>query len=73
MNKQLILASSSKPRQMLLQRLQVPFQVAPSHIDETMRPDENPTKMVLRLAQEKAYAVSNQFANAIIIGYIWKI
>ena len=53
---------------MLLQRLQVPFQVAPSHIDETMRPDENPTEMVLRLAQEKAYAVSNQFANAIIIG-----
>jgi septum formation protein len=68
MNRQLILASSSKPRQMLLQRLQIPFLVAPSHIDETMRPDENPSDMVLRLSQEKAYAVSNQFSNAIIIG-----
>jgi len=68
MNKQLILASSSKPRQMLLQRLQIPFLVAPSYIDETMRPDEHPSDMVLRLAQEKAYAVSNQFPNAIIIG-----
>ncbi|MBV8802487.1 MAG: septum formation inhibitor Maf [Gammaproteobacteria bacterium] len=68
MNKQLILASSSKPRKMLLQRLQIPFVVSPSHIDETMRPDENPTEMVLRLAQEKAYAVSNQFSNALIIG-----
>ena len=64
----LILASSSKPRQLLLQRLQVPFTVAPSHIDETPLRNENPSDMVVRLAKEKATEVANQFSDALIIG-----
>jgi septum formation protein len=68
MTQQLILASSSKPRQLLLQRLRIPFVIAPSHVDETPLLNENPTDMVLRLAKEKAYAVTNQFPNAVFIG-----
>lgn len=68
MTQQLVLASTSKPRQLLLQRLQIPFTVAASGVDETPLTNENPTAMVLRLAKEKAHAVKNQFPNALIIG-----
>lgn len=66
--RQLILGSSSKPRQELLQRLQIPFTVASPDIDETPLPNETPLELVVRLAREKADAVAKKFPDAIIIG-----
>lgn len=64
----LILASTSKPRQMLLQRLQIPFTVAAPDVDETPASNEKPPELVMRLAIEKAKAVAHQFPHAQIIG-----
>lgn len=66
--KKLILASTSKPRELLLQRLQIPFTIAASHVDETPLPNEAPVQLVMRLAEQKARAVANDFPAALIIG-----
>lgn len=66
--RQLILGSTSKPRFELLQRLQFPFTVAASDVDETPLTNESPTELVLRLAKAKALAVAKKFPDAIIIG-----
>jgi septum formation protein len=68
MTKQLILASSSKPRQSLLQRLQIPFEISVPDVDETPLPNETPSQLVIRLAEKKARAVAEKFPDAIIIG-----
>jgi septum formation protein len=65
---ELVLASTSKPRQLLLQRLQIPFTIAASDVDETPLPAESAKDLVQRLALAKATAVSSQFSNALIIG-----
>jgi septum formation protein len=67
-HKQLVLGSTSKPRQLLLERLQIPFEIADPGVDETPLPREMPEQMVLRLAEEKARAVAVKYPNAIIIG-----
>lgn len=55
----LILASASPRRRELLARLGiVPAAVSPAHIDETPRKGELPRDYVLRMAREKALAVS---------------
>ncbi len=64
----LILASSSEPRRMLLERFKLPFESVSPDIDETPLPDEKPEVLVTRLAKEKAQLVSNLHPNAIIIG-----
>lgn len=66
--RQLILGSSSKPRQLLLKRLQIPFAIAEPNVDETQLADETPTQLVLRLAQMKAQKVAEKFPDAVIIG-----
>lgn len=68
MKRQLILGSSSKPRKLLLERLQIPFQVASPDVDETPLPAEPPSDMVLRLAEIKARKIAEQFPTALIIG-----
>jgi septum formation protein len=68
MKKRLILASSSKPRQSLLQRLQIPFEISVPDVDETPLPNETPSQLVIRLAELKARTVADKFPNAIIIG-----
>jgi septum formation protein len=68
LQKKLILGSASKPRQMLLQRLQIPFEIASPDIDETPLPTESPMDLVTRLAVEKAQAVAKSFPDALIIG-----
>ena len=68
MKKHLILASSSKPRQALLQRLQIPFDIVVPDVDETPLPSESPDALVVRLAAAKARAVANQYPDALIIG-----
>lgn len=64
----LILGSSSKPRQTLLKRLQVPFTIAEPNVDETPLKDETPTDLVLRLAAAKARKIAESFPDALIIG-----
>jgi MAF protein len=63
----LILASSSKPRHELLQKLCLPFETCIPDIDESPLPDEPPEKMVQRLAIEKAQAVAERRPAALII------
>lgn len=53
----LILGSSSKTRQMLLNRLGIPFTITPPEIDETPHEFETPIEHVKRLAHEKSAAV----------------
>ena len=64
----LVLASGSRYRRKLLERLQLPFEVAVPNIDESAKPGEAPERMVERLAREKAQAVAAQFPTALIIG-----
>lgn len=68
MQRRLILGSSSKPRQMLLQQLSIPFEVTSPNVDESRIDNESPTEMVLRLAELKARIVAKKFPNDIIIG-----
>lgn len=64
----LVLASGSRYRRELLERLQLPFEVAIPDIDESALADESPQHMVERLSLEKARAVAPRFPNALIIG-----
>ncbi len=69
MNSQLlVLASTSTYRSELLKRLQLPFVTAAPDIDETPRPLETARDTSMRLAREKARAVSADYPNALIIG-----
>lgn len=64
----LILASSSVYRQQLLAKLQLPFTSHSPDIDETALPDEHPEALVLRLAEQKARALSHLYPHSLIIG-----
>lgn len=64
----LVLASSSKPRKSLLDRLQVAYISCSPDIDESPKANETTKELVLRLAIEKAQAVAPKFPNALIIG-----
>ncbi len=67
-NREIILASSSPYRKMLLERLPLDFTVRLPSIDETPLPDEPPASLVSRLALEKAQAVSVHHPDALVIG-----
>ena len=64
----LVLASTSAYRRELLQRFNLPFEVARPDIDESPPPGEHPKRTAERLAIEKARAVAGNFADALIIG-----
>ncbi|MGA7780880.1 MAG: Maf-like protein [Paraburkholderia sp.] len=67
----LILASSSRYRRELLERLRVPFDVVVPALDETPQPGETPEATALRLAEAKARAVATGLASgehALVIG-----
>lgn len=64
----LILASSSRYRQTLLARLHLPFSAISPSIDETPAPGERPDATALRLAREKAQAVSADAPGCLVIG-----
>ena len=68
MTSRLILGSSSVYRQELLRRLRIPFEVIIPEIDERPLPGESAEATALRLAREKATAISLKAPNAIIIG-----
>jgi septum formation protein len=55
---QLILASTSRYRRAMLERLDRPFDVMPPGVDETHLPGETPLQIALRLSLAKAQAVA---------------
>ena len=65
---ELILASSSRYRRELLDRLGLPFAVDPPAVDETPRPREAPRDLALRLAAAKAQAVAAKHPKALVVG-----
>ena len=66
--RQLILGSTSRYRRELLERLNIPFQVATPDVDETPLPQEISSVLAERLALAKAKAVAAQFPLAVVIG-----
>lgn len=64
----LVLASSSPYRRQLLQKLGLAFAWASPDIDETPDKHETPEQLVLRLAKQKATALTTTFPEHLIIG-----
>ncbi len=64
----LVLASTSRYRRALLDRLGLAYVSASPGTDETPRPDEAPAATALRLAEAKARSVATAFPGALIIG-----
>ena len=64
----LILASTSRYRRELLQRLRLHFEVHAPQVDETPLPNESPAVLAQRLALAKAHAVAALRPEAIVIG-----
>jgi septum formation protein len=64
----LILASTSRYRRQLLQRLRLPFDVVSPGVDEAALPGEAPAEVAIRLALAKAQAVAADAADAVVIG-----
>lgn len=63
-----ILASTSRYRRELLERLRLPFHVESPGVDETPEPGESPKAIALRLARAKACAVAQRHPQAVVIG-----
>lgn len=68
MRTQLILASSSRYRKEMLQRLQLDFDCISPSVDETPLKQESALDNCIRLAREKARAVAAMCPAAIVIG-----
>ena len=64
----LILASTSRYRRELLERLRLPFDVVAPQVDELPQPREAPAALAARLAMAKARAVSAAHPDAVVIG-----
>lgn len=64
----LILASTSRYRRELLERLRLPFEVVSPEVDETALAGETPAALAVRLAIAKAQAVARRRPEAIVIG-----
>ena len=65
---QLILASTSRYRKTLLEKLGLPFECAAPEVDESPLPGESAETLVARLAYAKANAIANQRDQGLIIG-----
>ncbi|MBL8289945.1 MAG: septum formation protein Maf [Rubrivivax sp.] len=64
----LILASTSRYRRELLQRLRLPFDVLSPGVDEAPLGGEAPSALARRLARAKAEAVAARYPGAVVIG-----
>lgn len=64
----IVLASTSRYRRELLNRLQIPFATVDPAVAEEIRNGELPESMATRLATAKALAVASSHRDAIIIG-----
>ena len=65
---ELILASTSRYRRELLERLRIPFRALSPETDETPLPGEAPAALAERLALAKARALAARFPDAVVIG-----
>ena len=65
---ELILASTSRYRRALLERLNLPFRCVAPQVEETQHAGESVESMVARLARDKAMAVSRLHPDALVIG-----
>jgi septum formation protein len=65
---ELILASTSRYRRELLERLRLPFRALSPETDETALPGEAPAALAERLALAKARALARRFPDAVVIG-----
>ena len=63
-----MLASTSRYRRELLERLGLPFECADPQSDESALAGEAPGAMAVRLAEAKARAVARRFSQALVIG-----
>jgi len=61
--RRLILASASPRRRELLAQAGYTFEVQPAHVNEDLRPDEDPIAYVVRLAREKAQSVFAEISS----------
>jgi septum formation protein len=66
--RRIVLASTSKYRRALVERLGIAFEYADPQTDETPIPGEPGATTALRLAEAKARAVAARFPQALIIG-----
>ena len=64
----LVLASTSRYRRELLERLCLPFDVVAPGVDEAALPGETPAETAIRLALAKADAVAAIDGEAVVIG-----
>ncbi len=64
----LLLASTSRYRRELLERLRLPFHVARPDVDEATAPGEAPAALAARLASLKAAAIAAHHPEAWVIG-----
>src|SRR5262245_21971624 len=64
----LVLASTSRYRKMLLERLGLPFVTAAPGTDESPLSDETPAATAFRLAEAKARSVAAIHRDALIVG-----
>ena len=64
----LILASTSRYRRELLERLRIPFRALAPETDETPLPGEAPAALAERLALAKARALATTHPDAVVIG-----
>ncbi len=55
----IILASQSKSRQFVLNKLKIPYEIMPANIDETQKDNESVQDLVKRLSYEKALKIAN--------------
>lgn len=65
---QLVLASTSPYRKLLLEKLGLPFISAAPKVDETPQPNESACQLVKRLASAKAQALAADYPQHLIIG-----
>ena len=66
--RRLVLASTSRYRKALLQRLGLQFEVAAPGLDEQALLQEAPAETALRLSESKAKCLEKAFPDALIIG-----
>jgi septum formation protein len=64
----IVLASSSRYRRELLERLGMPFETFSPDVDEAALPAEPPRETAIRLARAKAEVAARRFPTAWIIG-----
>ncbi len=68
MPQNLILASTSRYRKALLEKLGLPFECAAPDVDERPLADESAQELVARLARAKAQAITDSRDHGLIIG-----